>query len=1517
MKMEVEKSNEETLKTPAQTTAGLLRKLAYLESQANLGSWEYDPSNGRFFWSDQLYSLLSAEKTAGAPDIQEFAEFFHPQDQLPFLSAFNTLKRGEIPSSKILRSNPDRGPLKYFLAGYAIEKETSGKTILFMGTIQDITLRKQEEERRLASENTLKTFVENAPSAIAMFDANMCYLAASRRYFIDYDIPKQEIIGRSHYELFPGISEHWKEIHRRCLAGSIEKAMEDPFPRKDGTLDYVNWEIRPWYKSDQTIGGVILFSEVVTEQKQIKEELQIREEKFRTIFEQALDGILIIDNECQILDANSHARKILGYTKTEIEKIKFHQLALPDQQEKLKSALLELKINGNLKSEYDLVQKNGTCLIVEITCKKFKEDRLQIFIRDLSEQKRAQEEAKVSESAFRMLFENAVMGVSQALPNGKFLKVNRAYAQMYGYDSPEELMANVANVTELYANPQQRHTVLKILDKNGVMQPTELDLRKKDGSIITALVTARVVKDATGKAIYYEAEHVDITAKKRDEAMIIRLNRLYITLSQINQDTARFHTKEMLYQNICTDIVNEGKFRMAWFGEIDPADGLVLPVCFAGNEDGYLREIKISTSTPSLSVGPTGRAIIENRCAICQDIATDPRMASWKEKALAHHFLSSASVPIRQNDHVIGALTVYSSELNSFTPDEESLLDQISQNISFALDSIQAEKERAEVEHSLRESETLFSAVFHISPTPMAMINAITNKYIEVNDAFSKSLGYSQQEIVGRDFKEMKLWKNIEDREKLIQRLNSDNLFNDAEIEIYKKDQTIGTYLASAQFFDQNGRKLIIVMAKEITERINYERELQVRNMLLLAQQDTSIDGILVVGKNNQIISCNRRFSEMWSVPQKLIDQKTDNLVLPYVAAQVNDPQSFVSQVSEIYARQNESSLDEINLKDGRYFDRYSAPVFDHDGNYYARVWYFHDITEIKQAEREIRHQSEDLQLINSLNEAANRGEDMQAILEGLAFESKRIFSAQDAALFMLSADGNYLELQTSTVVASKKMTEKLEQLLGLKIPKIIIPVTEGHYMHDILAKSEGTLLNTSAEIEEWIKCFTETITLNPVTAKLIQQFIPQIRKLLRVDSVILVPLISSGKLIGLLDTTSKTPLTAEDLQRIQNISAQVTAAILRKDAENRVRVQLKRINTLNEIERAINASLDLRLTMDILVKRIRAQLKIDAASILMLNPLNHTLESVSSDGFLSGRSHLSAIHLGHGLAGNVALERKIIHLPDLPNADVKYDYDKEIKEEGFIEFVGVPLISKGKLLGVLDIFHRSRFNPDEDWINYLEMLSGVAAIAIDNAQSFEELQQSNVELSTAYDATIAGWSHAMDLRDKETEGHTQRVTDLTVQLAEAMGISGNELSQIRRGALLHDIGKLGVPDQILLKPGPLTDEEWEIMRKHPQYAMGMLSQIEYLRPAIDIPYCHHERWDGTGYPRGLKGKEIPLHARLFSIIDNWDALTSDRPYRPAWEKSKVIEYIRENSGKAFDPEIVEVFLTRIVPELK
>ena len=377
----------------------------------------------------------------------------------------------------------------------------------------------------------------------------------------------------------------------------------------------------------------------------------------------------------------------------------------------------------------------------------------------------------------------------------------------------------------------------------------------------------------------------------------------------------------------------------------------------------------------------------------------------------------------------------------------------------------------------------------------------------------------------------------------------------------------------------------------------------------------------------------------------------------------------------------------------------------------------------------------------------------------------------------------------------------------------------------------------------------------------------------------------------------------------------QAEAEITRLFEESQRR--LKQVETLHSIDLTISASMDLRMTLNILLKHVESLLNVDAADILLLVPNSQHFNFSAGRGFRTNSIERASARLGASFAGRAALDRNTVVVSAELVARADSEFSKLYEREGFSAYAAAPLIAKGQIKGVLEVYHRSAHKSEPEWLNLLETLAGQAALAIDSAQLFNDLQLSNLELTLAYDATIAGWSRAMDLRDKETEGHTQRVTDLTLKLARSMGIGDAQLTHIRHGALLHDIGKMGVPDNILLKADKLTNEEWEKMRKHPDLAYDMLSSIRYLQPALDIPYCHHEKWDGSGYPRGLKGEEIPIAARIFAVADVWDAITSDRPYRKGWSKEEALEYIKEQSGQYFDPQVVEEFLDFISNESK
>lgn len=408
------------------------------------------------------------------------------------------------------------------------------------------------------------------------------------------------------------------------------------------------------------------------------------------------------------------------------------------------------------------------------------------------------------------------------------------------------------------------------------------------------------------------------------------------------------------------------------------------------------------------------------------------------------------------------------------------------------------------------------------------------------------------------------------------------------------------------------------------------------------------------------------------------------------------------------------------------------------------------------------------------------------------------------------------------------------------------------------------------------------------------------------------VPLITQEQVIGTLAVGRSFPISQDELHILETIADIVASAIQRANLFDQTERRLRQVQSLRTIDMAITADMSLRVTLHIVLDQVMVQLRVDAADILLFQPETQTLEYTAGLGFRSRSVPQRDYRLGEGIAGKVAQERRTLSVLNFQAEGAAHPRSAFMAEEGILSYFGMPMVAKGQLMGVLEIFHRSPISPEYEWLQLMEALSVQAAIAINNAELFERLQQSNQELIQAYDTTLEGWARALELRDRETEGHSRRVTEMTMRLARRMGFTEAQLVHVRRGALLHDIGKMGIPDSILFKPGLLDEHEWEIMRLHPVHAYQLLAPIAYLQPALEIPYSHHERWDGTGYPLGLKGEEIPLAARIFAVVDVWDALISDRPYQQAWEEQKIRDYIHELANKQLDARVVKAFLEMI-----
>jgi HD-GYP domain-containing protein (c-di-GMP phosphodiesterase class II) len=386
-------------------------------------------------------------------------------------------------------------------------------------------------------------------------------------------------------------------------------------------------------------------------------------------------------------------------------------------------------------------------------------------------------------------------------------------------------------------------------------------------------------------------------------------------------------------------------------------------------------------------------------------------------------------------------------------------------------------------------------------------------------------------------------------------------------------------------------------------------------------------------------------------------------------------------------------------------------------------------------------------------------------------------------------------------------------------------------------------------------------------------------------------------------------PLSQEVLQ-ISDLLKEVEQSVSRQ-----AEVRQSRLEELMNVGRAINSSLGLKqvldVVMDSLIKLMRAE-----RGFLMLRDPGGGLSMQAARGM--ARSDLDEDEFAFSkTVVKTAIEMGDPVLTTNAQNDARFAGVASVVGFHFRSILCAPLKLRDELIGVIYVDNRALSEVfQEDDKRLIAAFADQAAVAIDNARLIdnlkstnEELADANAKLENAYQATLEGWVRALDLRDKETEGHTRRVTTLTRRLAQRLGVGGDDLIHLTRGALLHDIGKMAIPDGILLKPGELTEEERALIRRHPQYAYDMLQPIEFLRPALDIPYCHHERWDGTGYPNRLEGEEIPYPARIFPIIDVWDALISDRPYRKGLPPAEVRERIRAESGRHFDPRIVVAFM--------
>ncbi|MFT3890160.1 MAG: PAS domain S-box protein [Anaerolineales bacterium] len=798
----------------------------------------------------------------------------------------------------------------------------------------------------------------------------------------------------------------------------------------------------------------------------------------------------------------------------------------------------------------------------------------------------------------------------------------------------------------------------------------------------------------------------------------------------------------------------------------------------------------------------------------------------------------------------------------------ERRVEERTRDLTIANEELQHEiAERQRTEKALRASENRFRV---LSENAFVGIYIIQNGRLSyVNSTLAKIFGYTTGELLGA---EPALVIHPDDQALVAENIRR-RIAGEIETVHYEfrgrcKDGKTKNIEVLGGRIDFGGQPAIIGNLMDITERKKAENALRESELRYREIFDNVMDGLylLRVGEDGRfpVIEVNPAVERISGISCSSFPGKTPEEIIPAEAA---------ARINEIFRYCIETGLPveaeaELDLPVGhRSIHSTLIPAQDATGRIQRIIGISRDVTDRK------RHELERESII-TVSTTLRQATTKSAILDVILDQLMELFKADGAVLVLPDP-------QTKGLIDEMARGPVGERMVGLSIP----PETG---VSNWVIKNKQPYLNNRADQDQ---IFYRPDLLGES------------------HCLAAVPLIAQEHAIGALWIACHSTITKQDLGLLTAVADIAANAIHRVTLYEQTEQQLHHLMALHQIDIAISANFDLNVTLKVILKNVKDELEVDAASILLLNPVTHTLDYAAGDGFRTNNIESSHVRLGNGCAGRAAQTYRTVFSTDLSQAPGTFSRSLLLVDEKFKSHYATPMIVKGQVKGVLEVFHREVFDTNQEWIDYFETLAAQAAIAIENASLFENLQRSNLELMLAYDATIEGWSRALDLRDRETEGHTQRVTEMALALAEKLGMSDAEKTDLRRGALLHDIGKMGVPDAILLKPGPLSESEWEWMRKHPLYAFEMLSHIPYLKRALDIPYCHHEKWDGSGYPRGLKGKSIPLSARLFALVDVFDALTSDRPYRTAWTGAKAYHFIREQSGISFDPSIVEIFL--------
>lgn len=1376
--------------------------------------------------------------------------------------------------------------------------------------LSEIRMRKRTEEVLRDQKVYHQSLLATMPDVILIMAPDGTYLDihTSNEQFL---VKKPEkLIGRKIQDELPAENVRLSlEAMDRAIKNQTVESIEYSLITQDHAERW--FEARVVAFEEKGEQRLLWLSRDVTEQKKAVQALKQNEAQLRLITENIEDTIWIIDLDLKPVYISPSLLRLTGFTLDELQALPLENQITPSSLALARQELttwlnpetirkLDRRASKKLKLEH--YRKDGSIFLAEeIVSLLWDEHDQPTAIMGVGRDMTLHQQ---QEQLYSTVLSTAMDGYLLLDFNGNIVDVNDAYCRLTGYSHAELLTKTIKDIEFIESN-EQIHERIQRIKKSGVDR-FETRHRSKNGQSLDVEVSVNYLPSSDGKMVAFVR---DITARKQAENELERLNLALRTVSECTKLMVHTQREEDLLRGVCRIIAELGGNYRVWVGMAeDDAEKNIRPVAQYGFEEGYFDNIKITWDDSERGQGPSGKAIRSGSPQIIHSIHFDSSFEPWKEFTFQWKNASSVSLPLQGEKRVIGVLNIYTADPDPFNPLEIELLLDLASDLAYGIETLRA-----------RNSQKLSEDIVHLSYVLSQKLSLVQELDQGLQLCLESAMKVSGVEIGAIYLFDRETgWLNMVVQEGLPAQAasmlssyspNSPNVImmmqgeaiylNPKEItdekfpdemrqfkavaivpikhqgEVLGSINVISASLTELSDFKKNALASIASQMGGLISRLRAEQALKnsEANFRTVFEQ-AGVGVVLEEIQSGKFVRVNQKFCE----------------ILGYERAEIEGRLTFRELTHPDDLNQNRDEIERMMRGELKEFT--AEKRFLHKDGY--PVWVLRtittmdnvvppthfilvveDISERKRAQEEVQQRIRELEAISRISAALRTVESPDEMYPLLMDELLEIFHTPVGAIALLDANTGSLQFK----------------------------VTRGWYdeINGVqFVVQNGTLTQLLASGKSY--CCREFVS-DPMLYHDIQRNIPP------GWGGILVPIRAGQEMIGVLDISVELPrvITDDETQLLVTIAEIASNTLQRLQLFEQTERNMRRLGVLHSIDSTISSSLDIQFTLKMLIEHVVNELEIDAGCIHLLNPATLYMDYSAGMGFKSPRVENLQIRPGNGLAGMALMERRIIHYSQA-NASGRLS-DPLINLERFADGIAVPLISKGKTVGSLEVYHHTLLNPDQEWSDYLEALAGQAALAIEDIRMYENLQQSNLELSRAYDATIEGWSRALDLRDRETEGHTQRVTETTLRLARAMGVQGSDLNHIRLGSLLHDIGKMGIPDSILLKPGPLSAEEWDIMRMHPKYAYELLSPITFLHPALDIPYCHHEKWDGSGYPRGLKGEQIPLAARIFSVIDVWDALRSDRPYRAAWEEQRVREYLLSQSGSHFDSNIVSVFL--------